>query len=787
MNPLALFRKYQKTLLAVAAVGAMLAFGILPILSDWLGQSQRGGRGGDQVDGNAVAVSWTGGQFREGELYNQRLVRTQLRRFQSTVIQRSAERGGRPRSVVVPDTSSEASVVESVLLAQEAERQGVRIGDEAVLQYLTQHLADDTMDRNELARLLRDSTGGQLTQTQLFDGIRTEMAAYRMRILANGSAFNGNIADTAISPGQSYEYFKRLYRRMEAEVMPFAVEDFVDKVTEQPTSTEVAELYEEYKDTYPSPITPTPGFKEPMRVAFTWLKADYQTFLDRELKALTDEEIQTYYDENRESYKKISLPETGGFDLGPEVDTSPETSASPGEQPDASLPMNTESTDGEAKETAESAESTDPDAVDAGEGQDELGEQELVEQADEIVQQATDDAVEIADEVVVNEIESGAGADEVATEAEAGIVAEPEIVESELPTSDEVATPPVTGTQVVTEPEAEADPVVEPEVPEYQPLEEVRDDIANTLARPKATDAIKAAIDEVNGEMKSYFEDYMFWDTTPEGEKNDKPTPPDAKALAARLGMTTGEIPLITVFQAEEYELGRAFELDFSTGQIQRIPFTSMGFAPNLAMYDPQGISSADIDSQFIFWKTDMKEDFVPTLEEARPNIERHWKMKKAIDLARAEAQKVADSLNSGEQSLRTKFGEDSDKKITDTGQFTWMTFGATPTGQGPPRLSFVEGVDFPGEDFMRDISKLDAGGVTVTNNYPETEVYVVYMKGITGNDDDLRTLFLNEGVKQPVLFMARQDAMRAAADWYMAKEKEWGLDWERTPAADTR
>jgi hypothetical protein len=106
------------------------------------------------------------------------------------------------------------------------------------------------------------------------------------------------------------------------------------------------------------------------------------------------------------------------------------------------------------------------------------------------------------------------------------------------------------------------------------------------------------------------------------------------------------------------------------------------------------------------------------------------------------------------------------------------MTFGSTPTGQGAPRLSIVEGVDYPGQDFMRDVSKLESGELTVTQNYPESTVYVVYVTAVTANQEDLQTLFLNEGVKQPVLFMARQDDMRTASDWYLRKEKSWGLKW---------
>ena len=144
MNPLSLFRKYQKTMLAIAAVGAMLAFGVLPILSDWMGQ--RGRVAGDgAVDANAVAVSWKGGELRERELQSKQILRTQMRIFQQAVLQLAAQRGATPRSVVVPDTSSEASVVESMVLASIAEDMGIRVGDDAVLQYLVSHLSNDTL------------------------------------------------------------------------------------------------------------------------------------------------------------------------------------------------------------------------------------------------------------------------------------------------------------------------------------------------------------------------------------------------------------------------------------------------------------------------------------------------------------------------------------------------------------------------------------------------------------------------------------------------------------------
>lgn len=761
MNPLALFRKYQKTMLAIAAGGAMLAFGVLPILSDWMGQS--GGRG-PVMDTNTVAVSWSGGELREGELQNQRVLRSQLRAFQRAVVQRTVERGGQPRIVVVPDTSSESSVVESILLAREAERMGIRIGDDAVLKYLTQHLANDTMDRNELARLLVEATGGNLSQPRLFDAIRTEMAAHQIRVMANGSAFDGRLEDTSVSPGQAFAYFKRLYRRMEAEVIELPAEDYLADVTEEPAEAEIAELYDEYKDTYPSPITPTPGFKEPMRIAFQWVKADFPTILDREVAKITDEEIQAYYDENKSSYKKLTAPSLGdlsGFDDESADPLTDSQDAVEAEEPATDEPAETSDDSAEEAAAEEGAaedadvEAADVDEVEAGNGQDELEETATDEASDSVT--ASDDA---ADEEASAETTEEA-ADEVT-------VADTESTDTASPDTEAAAS---------EESEEEAEEVVE-----YRPIEEVRDDIARTLARPKATEAIRTAVQEVIGEMKSYFEDYMYWDTTPEEERGEQPSPPDLKAVTERLGLVSGTIPLISALEADEYELGRAFELDFSTGQIRRIPFTSLGFSPATTLYDPQKISASDVDSQFVFWKTEIKEEFVPTLEEARPKVVRHLKLKKAIELAKQAGEGIIKQVSGEEQSLQTAFADSEDYDVKDTGQFTWMTFGATPTGQGPPRISFVEGVEFPGEEFMQAVSDLEAGDFVVTQNYPESKAYVVYMRGVTGNDENLRTLYLNEGLKQPVLYMARQDNMRAAADWYMAREKDWDLNWKRTP-----
>ena len=781
-SPLAVFRKYQKILLAVFGVALMLVFTVGGLVSQYLGASQ-----GGQVE-DTVAASWQDGQLRESELQMHRYARNQLRLFQESVIQMTTQRAGTPRVVVVPNTNAEASIVESLVLAQKARQLGIVVGDEAVLQHLVTHLSDDTISRDELAGILQQVTGGRMTQQQLFESLRTELLAHQLRILVNGAAFDGSIADTSVSPGESFDYFTRLHRSMEAEVMSVAVADFVDEVQEEPTEAEINELYEEYKDTYPSPISPTPGFRQPMRAAFQWLKADFAAFLDAEVAKVTEEQIVASYEENKNSYRKIELPSNDDIGADPETPNDADEPASsdlddgqttpPADADDDNVESDVVPAPGEAEGTAE----TEPDEAGAPASTDPLP------AADSGQEQTTESSASPAADGPSRRYQEESEGDQAAEVDEVAAETVPE-TSTEGPGGDgddpAAAEPATSETENAAASGEKEDLGQEAEI-EYQPLEEVRDDIARQLARPLALTALTDAVDSARAALKKYFQSYVYWEAAPEEERGERPVPPDFAELGKKLNMVHGEIPLINALEADEYDLGRAFELDFSTGQIRRLPFTQMGFSRDLPLYQPRSISASDVDSKYVFWKVEEEKEFVPTLEQARADIIRHWKMKKAIPLARAKAEEYTSQARAKEQSLRALFGEEAELQVTDTGEFTWMTFGSTPTGAGAPRLGFVEGTEFAGEEFMRDVSALEPGELGVSINYPETTVYVVYMKTVSGKQEDLQERFLRQGMNMPILFMARQDQMRTATGWYENLEESVALRWHRPPLPDS-
>lgn len=753
---LGFFRKYQKTMLAVAAVGAMFAFGILPIVSQYQQVASGGGK-----SPNATAISWAGNSISGAELDNLRQVRAELVKFQQAVAEKTFERGGRPKLAIVSNTNSEASIIETMMLADEASKLGITVGDDAVIRYLTQDLANDTVDGNQLAYILKENT--RLKQPQMFQAMRTELAAYQMRVL---------LGDGSVTPGQAFDYFKRLQRRVQAEVIEIPVEDYVAQVSAEPTSAEVQELYDEYKDVFPSATQPTPGFKEPPRAAFEWVKADFALYLEREIDKVTDEEIQARYEQDKETYKRISLPAT---DL-----TLPDTEETEAlDDPDLLSPIDPAEDDSvedatSAEESSQPAETTEAEEENATGTEGGSAEEGAVEDPET---PETEESVDPASPADVGEKpEAQDGADLGGYETKYIVTQESTDPTDDVSAAEEPSSDETTSTDTA---ESESE-----EVEEYIPLEEVRDEIATKIARPRATDAARAALEKVDAAMAKYFREHLNWDLGADEELGPKPPMPDLKAMADELGMIHGTIGLITALEADQYELGRSYELDVVNRRV--VPFQLMGFSPNLSVYKGRSIGvSADPESRFQFWKTDQKEAYTPTLEEARPKVVKHWKMKKAIDIAKKAAEEKYIAKLAADQSLASAaeagvFGEDAKSKVVDTNEFTWMSGGSTLAGQGPPRQSTVEGVKVPGEDFMRAVTKLNSGESTVAVNNPETHVYVVYAKGVTGSDEDLRNLFWQEGMTQPVQAMAQQDNMNAAREWFANREKELGVDWSQ-------
>jgi len=273
-----IFRKYQRTLLAGVAILAMLAFFVLPPFL------QMGSSGTVQ---DPVAVSWQGGELREGGLERAVAIRGVVNRF----LAEAAALGGRgPTRQFLPE--QEEQTVQTILLAQDAKDNGVVVSDRAVNAFLAQWTGN-LVRPEQLADLLSRLRIGPLTvsQQEVFDVLRTQLAAQTMLML-HQPAFSGN------PPGWRWDHFRRLDQRATVELIPVIVENFADAVA-KPSEAALRSLYEKHKNVLPEARSSTPGFREPHRVQYEYLVAKRGVFDEASSKEVTDEQIADYYEKNK--------------------------------------------------------------------------------------------------------------------------------------------------------------------------------------------------------------------------------------------------------------------------------------------------------------------------------------------------------------------------------------------------------------------------------------------------------------------------------------------------------
>ena len=406
-SPLSWFRKNQKFLLGFFGVALMFVFtislgsGVDPIIDRLSGRTSGG------PSDNAV-VTWDGGQLGENQLGELRRRRILLRRFVTGVMRTARERGGQQQVLMLPMFTGDQSLLELELLAREADVMGIEVRDEAVLGYLNQ-LSGGTIQPAEYGQLLKEHTGNNLSENALFALLAREIKAHKVRGLVQSGSFPA-------SPVAGWDYYNRLNRLIKAEIMPIMVDDYLDKVGE-PSDAEVEALFEKYKNQYAHPLSPEPGFRQRERRAFQYVKLDYNAFLEEEKAAVTDEEVQKYYNENKQQYRTTSEDD---LQLDLNLDDA-DASESSNSTTDEAL----EDADRETTSTEESAGGSDDSA------------------ADETDPESTGDNVsETPDPPTATPGEDRASSDETAAEVDGEFSEEPSTVpRSETPAPSPTALP----------------------------------------------------------------------------------------------------------------------------------------------------------------------------------------------------------------------------------------------------------------------------------------------------------------------------------------------------------
>lgn len=790
-SPLSFFRRNQKIMLAVFGVLIMLTF----VVGDYISRYQ-GTQAGAVAD--ATVATWKHGKIDERELWAIRDAHNLTVRFLDLLVQKTIEAKGQPKGLGVnimngrvfdpgiPRSYAEEDLVQTMLLARKAQDIGVRISDAAMDEFLNT-LTDEVVPRGQFGELLKEATQGRFDRAQLFEQLRIELSAQHMRMMAGSGVF-------AMSPSLAWDGFNRMSRRVKAELLPLPVADFQSKVPTQPTEDQIVALYEEGKDRYASPDSPEPGFKSRHKIAFQYLKADFEKFLQEQMAAVTKEQVEEYYEKNKNDFKVTETPpvEPGKATTPTNPPpAAPEEAKNPASEPAAKQPT----ADPPAAKEVEldlDAPATNKSPTPDGESK-----QSRREGRDSQLTFVSYNAAESAPTPSEPAPAPPAGdAPVAAAEKEPAPAAKTEpaqtpAAKAETPPEAAAKQPPQEAPPAEAAEEAPKAPAKEApakassEPPaKYKPLSEVEQEIRRTLARAPAQDKVNAALKAARAVLDKHFRDHASWQANMKAKiATPEPTPPAIKELAKSNELVAGETPLVDELQISDYELGKAFNFSFAGNQFRRQSFAEIAYTNRQPLYKADQIRSFEVDVEFLYWKVKEEEPFVPKLEDIRQDVVNAWKRGEAYRMAKAEAEKMAKELP-GDKPLKGSLPEAQARRVLEPPEFTWLTRGSLPMGSGAPMLNSVEGVEFPGHEFMRAVFALKPGEVGTAANAPQTVVYVVRVAAESPDEELRRKQFLEGGLTNEMGFLARVELQTFLSQWYRDLDKEMQLKWIRPPQA---
>jgi hypothetical protein len=809
-SPLSFFRRNQKVMLAVFGVLIMLTF----VVGDYISRYQ-GSTAGAVAD--ETVVTWKHGKIDERELWALRDAHNRTVRFLDLLVQKTIEANGQPKGLGVnimngrvfdpgiPRSYAEADLVQTLLLARRAQELGVRISDAALDEFLDT-LTDEVVPRSQFGELLKEATQGMFDRSQLFEQLRIELSAQHMRMMAGSGVF-------AMSPSLAWDGFNRMNRRVKAELLPLPVADFDSKVTAQPTEAQIAALYEEGKDRYAFPDSSEAGFQRRRTIAFQYLKADFEKFLQEQMAAITKEQVEEYYEKNKNDFKVAEAAPAAGGEAKPadqqpapgeamKVESEPAAKQPPADEPaakeqakeeevelklDAPASNDSPKPDGESKQSRRSLRQGDGPLTFVSYN----AEESAAAPAEPAASPAAGDApAAAAEKEPVPEAKPETMPEPAAT-AETPPEATPKQPPQEAPQDEagkETAKEPPQepAKEEPKEPAKEA-PAASSEPPaQYKPLSEVEQEIRRNLARAPAQDKVNAALKAARAVIDKHFRDYASWQANAKANvavAASEPAAPDIQELAKAHGLLAGETPLVDELQIGDYELGKAFRFSFEGNQFRRESFAEIAFTDRQPLYKADQIRSFEVDVEFLYWKVKEEESYVPELADIREEVAKAWKHGEAYRIAKAEAEKMAKELP-GDKPLKESLPEAQATRVLEPAEFTWLTRGAMPMGTGAPMLNSVEGVEFPNHEFMRAVFALKPGEIGIAANAPQTVVYIVRIAAESPDEETRRKQFIDGGLTGEISFLARVELQTFLSQWYRDLDKEMELHWNRPPQA---
>ena len=298
-------------------------------------------------------------------------------------------------------------------------------------------------------------------------------------------------------------------------------------------------------------------------------------------------------------------------------------------------------------------------------------------------------------------------------------------------------------------------------------LEEAREEIVEELARNAAVDGLQKALTSGNEQMFKYSSAYRQQVALlKEGVQPDsKATRPNLKKIAESTGLSFGETSMLDISQLAITPFGRSAvsQQDQSGGQVAVARFAmnpSFGiFNPAQSVYfDQMAMFEQRTPDfrQYIFWKIDERQAYVPELSEVREEVIEAWKIQKARQLAILEAEKLAKKVTRTEEPWKEALTVAQQSILVSTDPFTWLS-----SSSESPRISNVPKLDTVGQEFMQKVFSTPANSVAVAPNQGQNIYYVFRVAALDPPESELRERFSNDTVQMGARRVAMMEGQR--------------------------
>jgi hypothetical protein len=318
---------------------------------------------------------------------------------------------------------------------------------------------------------------------------------------------------------------------------------------------------------------------------------------------------------------------------------------------------------------------------------------------------------------------------------------------------------------------------------EFQPLEEVRDQIRREIAQLKVSEQLEKLMGKLESDLGASYATYLGAVLDADEAGKEVPPPPanlaDLSTVAEEQGLEFQKTGPISALELRELPVGLSHKPNEET-----VPFLYLAFSRDLELHQPVATFDSD-NNRYLVMKIGDTPGSVPKLAEIRDDVVHAWKQQQAAELALKDAQQEAKQAQSAE-SLDEFFAGDDDVAVTKTDLFSRYTAGTVSRQTGEVqsfRLSKPEGIEGADFDVMETTFSLGEGEVGAVLNHDHSIVYLLRIVEHEQTPAELRQAFLSEADRWYGLpAMSRAHSQTAVRVLLADMLQSAGVQWERPP-----